>query len=657
MSSLDLEILESDGLGGYALLTPDLIRLRRYHGILVHALSPPTSRIMLVNGFEAWVESNNQTVFLTTQSYANCQNPPPQVALKCLNTDPNQDAFWPVWIFTLKDGTEVRFELTKLRGSSITVLYFKANRSIRLALRLLISGRSHHSLHFKNDTLNSDANIGGDVVIWQTYPSTPEVVSLSNATYQHRPDWYYNFHYELDKRMGYDCSEDLFSPGIFNWQVNGRHDSPAVLILGAGESAKKALCSKGYDAVKIANEFRRSESQRRSLSSSKLERCAEHYLVRRDYKDPETKSGLSIIAGYPWFSDWGRDTFISLRGLCLSTKRFNEAAKIFETWISLLNQGMFPNRFPVQDLNIQDPEYNSVDASLWFIISADLFLKRTAWSIRIGRDLKRKIEQAIADILSAYIKGTRYQIICDSDGLLKCGTKGIQLTWMDAKIGDLVVTPRIGKPVEIQALWLNALKIGARRIKNCSNDYQKILETGLINFESRFWNPDLGCLYDVVDQDHQALKVDPTLRPNQLFALGALPLLLVSEERAKRALKLIEQQLLTPYGLRTLAPSDPNFHSKCIGTLKQRDLAYHQGTAWGWLMGPFIESWLRLEGNTKSARKTARQRFYEPWLETLQQAGLDHISEIYDGEAPHLARGAPFQAWSIAEALRIKEKL
>ena len=359
-------------------------------------------------------------------------------------------------------------------------------------------------------------------------------------------------------------------------------------------------------------------------------------------------TGRTIIAGYPWFGDWGRDTFIALRGLCLATGRLDDARSILLEWGSVVSQGMLPNRFADDG---DTPEYNSVDASLWYVVVVGEWLDAM---VAVGREVATSdqacLRTAVETILEDYMRGTRYRIHADVDGLLACGAPGTQLTWMDAKLGDGVVTPRIGKPVEVQALWVNALDVGARFVPH----WGELRDGARTTFEARFWNEPRGCLYDAVDVDHVAGTGDASVRPNQLFALGGLPLALVEGKRARRLLELAERELLTPLGLRSLAPGEPGYAPHYAGGVRERDAAYHQGTVWPWLMGAFVEAWLRARDSSEPAKAEARARFLAPLHEHLNVAGLCHVSEIGDAEAPHTPNGCPFQAWSVGELLRLE---
>ncbi|MGZ5022992.1 MAG: amylo-alpha-1,6-glucosidase, partial [Chthoniobacterales bacterium] len=350
---------------------------------------------------------------------------------------------------------------------------------------------------------------------------------------------------------------------------------------------------------------------------------------------------------YPWFGDWGRDTFIAMRGLCLATGRLEEARDILIEWAGFLSEGMLPNRFPDRG---DEPEFNSVDASLWYVIAVGDYLRFAEKKRGLTSDQQAKeLRAAVDEILVRYHDGTRFGIRAHDDGLLREGEEGYALTWMDARVAGRAVTPRIGKPVEIEALWINALKIGAK----FNQRWQELFDKTWPAFEMRFWNEEGGYLYDVVDCDHEKGAVDDSFRPNQIFAVGGLPLMLLSEERARKVVDAVEERLFTPVGLRTLAPNESNYVGHIRGDMAQRDRSYHQGTVWPWLIGAFVEAWVRVRGSSNEAREEAGQRFLMPLVDHLHHAGLGHISEIADGDPPHTPAGCPFQAWSLGELLRL----
>jgi predicted glycogen debranching enzyme len=380
--------------------------------------------------------------------------------------------------------------------------------------------------------------------------------------------------------------------------------------------------------------------ERRQSFADPLDRAAQAYLVRRG-------EGKTVIAGYPWFGDWGRDTFIALRGLCLAREDYETARSILCEWAGAVSQGMLPNRFA--DRAGEPPEYNSVDASLWFVVTAQELMASTA----LSAGDRQKLERAILEIVHGYAVGTRFGIAVDEDGLLKAGAPGVQLTWMDAKVGDWVVTPRRGKPVEIQALWLSALGHAGR----LDPHLEPLRERARLAFARRFWNPERHMLFDVIDVDHISGSTDSACRPNQIFAAGGLPVSLLPAEQVRAVVDAVERELWTPLGLRSLERHHPDYEPHYLGDVRTRDGAYHQGTVWPWLIGPFVEAWIKVRGSTTEAKLQARSRFVTPLREHLQQAGLGHVSEIADAEFPHVPRGCPFQAWSLGELLRLERKV
>ena len=619
------EWLEADGLGGFASGTVSGLRSRRYHAILLAAATPPAGRVVLVNGFEAWLEAPGGTHALTSQHYTpDVIHPDGAQRIESFDPEP-----WPSWVFRLPDGSRIEHGIFVHPGAPVSFLYWRLREGPggTLAVRPLLSGRDYHALHHENPAFRFDAEVSGDRVAWRPYLGLPAIVARSNGAYVHRSDWYRNFLYAEERARGLDHVEDLASPGIFRWDLS-RGEAHWTLAAGEREAAA--------DLASV----RAVEARRRRRFPSRLHRAADAYLVRRG-------SGKTIVAGYPWFTDWGRDTFIALRGLCVATGRIEDARAILLEWAGAVSEGMLPNRFPDHG---EAPEFNAVDAALWYVVAVHEFLQAAK---RVGPRDRRALEGAVEAILAGYARGTRYGIHAGDDGLLAAGEFGVQLTWMDAKVGDWVVTPRIGKPVEVQALWLNALRIGSA----FSERWAALCAKGQAAFAARFWNEPAGALYDVVDVDHRPGTADPTFRPNQIFAIGGLPFALLDGERARRVVDAVEARLLTPLGLRSLAPDEAGYAPRYEGGVRERDGAYHQGTVWPWLMGAFVEAWVRVRGGTAETKREARARFLDPLLAHLDDAGLGHLPEIADGEAPHTPRGCPFQAWSVGEALRLDRVL
>jgi predicted glycogen debranching enzyme len=402
-----------------------------------------------------------------------------------------------------------------------------------------------------------------------------------------------------------------------------RHDSAEAPRLRAAEIARRRAIIASAPSTDVFTQT--------------MVQAADQFLVRRGAE-------TTVIAGYHWFSDWGRDTMIALPGLTLATGRYDVARSILRAFAESADRGMLPNRFPDAG---EAPEYNTVDATLWFFEAARALGAQTGdYEFVRGR-----LYATMTDMISWHERGTRYGIHVDGDGLLFAGEPGVQLTWMDAKVGDWVVTPRRGKPVEIQALWYNAVRVMqelSARLgqESAAAHYEEMAGKARASFLRQFWNEEAGCLYDVVNGDER----DGAIRPNQVFAVslfyGMLP-----RERAKSVVAVVERDLLTPYGLRSLAPSDPQYRGRYEGDRLHRDGAYHQGTVWPWLMGPFLNAYLEVNGRTPEARAQAAQ-----WSAELRRyaadEGLGQIPEVFDGDAPHRPAGCMAQAWSVAELLR-----
>ncbi len=630
------EWLEADGLGGFASGTAAGIRTRRYHALLLTATTPPTGRLVLVNGFDAWVTTPAGRFAITSQAYGpDVTYPDGASRIAEFTIEP-----WPRWTFELPDGTRLAQEILVPKGASATAVSWKllaGTGSVTLEVRPFLSGRDYHALHHENPDFRFEAESApGGGLGFRPYSGLPAIAMRTNGAYANGPDWFRNFFYAEERARGLDFSEDLASPGTLHFDL-ARGEG---IWLMAAEGHESAL---GGGAAEAALEaLRNAERTRRAAFPSRLECAADAYLVRRG-------SGRTVVAGYPWFTDWGRDTFIALRGLCLATGRLDEAGQILVEWAGAVSEGMLPNLFP--DGKVQ-PEFNSVDASLWYLIAvSEYFAARAAAGRRVAGSERTTLQNAFGEILTGYARGTRFGIRADSDGLLAAGVPGVQLTWMDAKVGDWVVTPRIGKPVEIQALWINALKIADA----FTDQFRNLLAKATDSFERRFWNEAAGGLNDVVDPDHRPGTADATLRPNQILAVGGLPFPLLTGERARRVVDAVKEKLWTPLGLRTLPPDAPGYRGRYEGGPLERDGAYHQGTAWPYLLGAFAEAWVRVRGGGADTIRAARERFLEPPESHLGEAGLGHVSEIADGNAPHTPRGCPFQAWSVAEMLRLEK--
>ncbi|HEY1313628.1 MAG TPA: amylo-alpha-1,6-glucosidase, partial [Steroidobacteraceae bacterium] len=449
-------------------------------------------------------------------------------------------------------------------------------------------------------------------------------------------DWYWNFWRRAEAERGLDAVEDLLMPGTFTADL-----SPAqpVYLVATAEAAAPAPGAAVLNSLKAA-------SQRLTASLPKsapawvrtLAQASDQFIVRRG----AARDAFSVIAGYPWFTDWGRDTMISLPGLATSLRRYDVAAGILQTYAGFVDRGMLPNCFPDAG---ETPQYNTADATLWMFQALDDYLNAQS-----DPELVQRLFPILMRIIRAHASGTRYGIRVDPvDGLLYAGEPGTQLTWMDAKHGDRVFTPRIGKPVEINALWLNALDVAVRLATSLRNISEKSYCQSLLTHASsgfgRFWNEQRACLYDVLDTDHGG-SADARIRPNQILAVS-LPYCVLSTTQRRAVVECCGRELLTSRGLRSLSPKDPGYIGVYTGDAGRRDAAYHMGTVWAWLLGPFALAHYRVHGDARIA-----QSFLEPIAQHLDSVCLGTVSEIFDGDAPHSARGCFAQAWSVAEILR-----
>jgi predicted glycogen debranching enzyme len=628
------EWLETNGIGGFASSTIIGLNSRRYHSLLTAATKPPVGRVVLLSKLEETLVIDAGRFELSTNQYKGAIHPRGYLYLDSFRLDP-----FPVFTYRVDD-IQIEKSVFLVQGENTVVVQYSlpgapTTRCI-LEVRPLIAFRDFHSTTHANDAISRKVeNVPGRVAI-QPYPDLPILHFAHNAGAVDAAGlWFYNFEYEREKERGLDSSEDLYSPFHLRFQLG--KDSPGIMIASTIDQHTAAE----------ARSLERQERERRQkviaaapehdAFAETLTAAADQFIVARGERK-------SVIAGYPWFSDWGRDTMISLPGLTLVTGRYDDARNILRTFANSVDQGMLPNRFPDAG---EAPEYNTVDAALWMFHTVHELLRYTRDYEFVRSDLYRPL----TDILSWHERGTRYGIRLDSDGLLHAGVPGVQLTWMDVKIGDWVVTPRMGKPVEIQALWYNALRVMEHLAttfgeRDRAAHYSEMAKRTHDRFARVFWNETDGCLYDVVSDS----GADRSIRPNQIFAIS-LPYSLLVGEKALRVLEVVERELLTAYGLRTLSPRDPNYKGRYRGDPRSRDSAYHQGTVWPWLLGSFLTAYVRVYGSSIEARNRVSQ-LLQPLRSHLFQAGLGQISEVFDADPPHLPGGCIAQAWSVAEVLR-----
>jgi predicted glycogen debranching enzyme len=519
--------------------------------------------------------------------------------------------------------------------NTVAIVYdvLKADAAFTLELVPLLSVRGYHSLMHANNAVNTEAAFENDVFAATPYQGAPSIyIKVPGANFIQQPYWFYNFHYTVEQARGLDFTEDLFSYGNFVITLK-EGDSVGIVISTEDTTLKSA-----HDILAV--EKTRREGLINGLNTSSLHNlltlAADQFIVKRD---DELKT---VIAGYHWFTDWGRDTMISLPGLCLSTGRYEDAKKIIAAFAKSVSNGMLPNRF--QD-NGEPPEYNNADGTLWYFIAVYKYLLATGDKAFVLHE----VLPVLKEIVDWHFKGTRYKIHVTDDFLLYAGEAGQQLTWMDARVGNWVVTPRMGKPVEIQALWYNVLKIFAELLALNGQQHDADMVSlsaakAKQSFKEKFWYAEGNYLYDVIDEHNNA---DTSLRPNQLFAIS-LPHPLIEGEKAETVLKAVTEQLYTPVGLRSLSPGDKQYTGIYKGGPLQRDASYHQGTVWAWLLGPYIDALIKVHGDTDEAGNVIVTLNGH-----LKDACIGSIPEIYDGDAPHHAKGCIAQAWSVAEILRV----
>jgi predicted glycogen debranching enzyme len=630
-SASSREWLETNGIGGFASGTISGANTRRYHGVLTPAIDPPLGRITMLSKLEETVFVGGSQYELSSNQYPGRVYPQGFQFLKTFRLDP-----FPIWLYAI-DGIEIEKKIFMVHGYNTVVCRWTARRTdksdrrpVSLEVRPLLSFVDYHHLR------HEDAAFGKNYVEEKGIVSMRPVADMPPIFFHHDAAeigktgyWYRDFEYAIELERGFDYREDLFQPFSMKFE-----DANASLIVSTSAYDKP-------DAAKLekAEGKRRKALVKQAGSKDDLTKqltfAADQFIVARG-------TGHTIIAGYPWFSDWGRDTMIALNGLTIATKRPEIARGILLEFSNHISQGMLPNRFPDAG---SEAEYNTVDATLWYFDAIRAYAENTGDFDFVRDNLYTKL----ADILAWHLRGTRYNIHVDTDGLLYAGEHGVQLTWMDAKVGDLVITPRTGKAVEIQALWYNALRIMADLAEKFGDEedrkrYVAMADLAKLSFNALFWNEAEQCLFDVVENGDR----DTSVRPNQILA-ASLPYSMLDAERTKMVVDKVEAELLTPVGLRSLSPKDPKYIPVYIGSPFERDSAYHQGTVWAWLIGPFVDAYRK----SYPASEPRVAEMLSGFQAHLTEAGLGQISEIFDADPPHAPRGCPAQAWSVAEVLRV----
>lgn len=602
------EWLLTNGLGGYAMGTPCGANTRRYHGLLVAAVHPPADRMVLLANVDAFIQSGlSNPIGVSVNQYQGALYPEGHLYLRSFHVD--EEAAWGYRAGDLEVERSLRMHPGE---NAITLEYANVgSHPFTLTLRPLVCHKRYHENfgehpeYPERTEFESDRCLVEDrgVPLWLIHPQAERTPVQG---------WYYRFEHEEELVRGLDPRDDLYCPCELRYELNPGES--AILVASMSEDT--------------APRTRPAAPSPSTALGDQLRPAAERFIV-------ETPTRTTIIAGFPWFADWGRDTMIALPGILLHTGHVAAARRLLLDYAAAMRDGLIPNRFTEDG----GADYHTVDASLWFVYAVHKTLSH-AWDAEFGAAIAPRLR----DLLEAHVAGTRFGIRMDpEDGLITQGEPGLQLTWMDAKIGDWVVTPRHGKPVEVNGLWVNALRSMAwleERLGRGGECWTSRADQAAESFEEKFWHEGRGHYADTID------PMDVSLRPNQVIAMG-LPFTPVAVDHARRALDVVERELLTPVGLRTLGPREPGYRGRYDGPLPELDAAYHQGTVWPWLLGPYCSAVVRFRGDRSEAK-----RILKGAREMLSERGLGGISEVYDGDEPRRPGGCPWQAWSVAEILR-----
>jgi predicted glycogen debranching enzyme len=649
------EWLITNGLGGYASSTILGINTRKYHGLLVAALHPPGDRTLCVSKLDEDVFVGNDVYRLGANEFQDVIYPQGYKFLKAFTVAP-----FPTYIYGFSSVEVNKTVFMPKNKNAVSVIYKVSNKnSLDAKVRIypLLTCRHFHNVldQWRNPLYFAQKSIGNEL---ETTFQNPEATILCRSTdgeFKEKINWIDHLFYRTEASRVEASTDDCFQPGYFEVQVPAKEEKEFAVSFAVNhesQTAREALTSVGNTIDEVNASFNQELTQQSNLLEKfyglhpevPISDWLNWILLAADSFIVENTTGRkAVIAGYHWFEPWGRDTFISLPGLMLVTGRFSAAKEILQNYIQYSRNGLIPNF--VADKS-GEPAYNTVDATLWYVNAVLQYLKYTG----VSAFVQEKLWENLQAIIDYHERGTLFGIRLDYDGLLMHGSR---LTWMDAAVGGKEITPRVGKAVEIQALWYNTLRIMQLLANNfgekaLAEKYAVMADKTSKSFNEKFWNTNAGCLFDVLD----ANGADASLRPNQIFAVS-LDFSMLDKDKSEKVVNMVNRELVTPYGLRTLALSDPKFVGKCFGDRLSRDTAYHNGTIWPWLLGPFITAYLKINGYSTETREYAMKNLVLPLFSTgINQAGLGTLSEIYDCDSPNTPRGCISQAWSIAEPLR-----
>ena len=644
------EWLVTNGIGGFASGTAAGTSTRRYHGLLMASLQPPTDRTLLVAGVDETVRYAEKSFPLATNRWLSGDvSPAGYLQMESFHLEGTK----PVWSYALADAL-LEKRVWMQQGENTTFVEYRlarGNSPVEIEGKILVSYRDFHATTHSDGWQMKIEPVEKGIRVVAFDGATPFFLKSASAAFEPRHEWYRDFFLPAERERGLDDHEDRLLACVFHARLAVGEKLTLVVSTEPqavldGEQAR--MLESNHD-VKLFQAWQKRHSATVPTPAQdepgwlwQLVLAAGQFIAKRAL--PDDPDGLTVIAGYPWFCDWGRDTMIALPGLTLPLGRPEIARKILESFSRYVDRGMLPNNFPDRG---GAPQYNTIDAALWYFEAVRQYFEATQ-----DLELVNKLFPILSAIVDAHVAGTRYNIKVDpADALLYGGSSDVQLTWMDAKLGDWVVTPRIGKPVEINALWINALStMGylARRLARPAEGYLKLKQKAEKNFQ-KFWNPARNCCFDVIDGPGGG--ADVALRPNQVFAVS-LPVSPLTREQSKGVVDTLGRELLTSFGLRSLGPSEPGYQGRYTGGPRERDSAYHQGTVWAWLLGPYALAHYKVYGD-----RAAAQSFLEPLGRSIYSAGLGSISEIFGGDAPFPAAGCFAQAWSVAETFRVWEFL
>jgi predicted glycogen debranching enzyme len=637
------EWLVTNGIGGYAFGTIAGHQTRCYHGLLVAALQPPLGRTLLVAKFDETARYGSEEFALFTNRWADGTVSPDGYR----NIERfHLEGTTPVWTFALANALLEKRIFMQTGSNTTYVLYrlVRANSSVELSIKVLADYSEEHCATTGKFRPMEVTPVEHGLQVAAFEGATPFYVQSDRATALPAKTWYRNFDLAAEHARGLADRADHFFAGEFRATIAPGGSLTLVASTEAAPSlnGQSALVNRQSETNVLRGRFFTANGGTQKAPPPNVQQlvlAANQFIAARPLDaEPDAKT---ILAGYPWFSDWGRDTMIALPGLCLATGRPWLARNILRTFSRFVSEGMLPNQFPNAGAA---PVYNTVDATLWYFNAVRQYSEATS---DIG--LLTELYPVLEGIIDAHVRGTRYQIHVDpADGLLYAGEPGVQLTWMDAKVGDRVITPRIGKPVEVNALWLNAVAAMERFAFTLGRNaarYEALAERARNGF-ARFWNSEKQFCSDVIDAPGFPDGKDAALRPNQIFAVS-LPESALTPEQQRAVVDICARELLTSFGLRSLGREEPGYRGRYAGGAEKRDEAYHQGTVWGWLLGPFALAHLRVYRDAAQAMS-----FLEPMFGQIEAAGLGTLSEIFDGDAPFAPNGCIAQAWTVGETLR-----